>query len=348
MKKKCIFCGEPPQQKNKEHILPKWLLKLTGFDQKEASIGSDFVTGKEFIFNILNFTMPACTKCNTNFAKTEAVVKPAMEKLLIDDFIDLAELTLLLDWFDKIRLGLQIAVLYLNNKNFELEPRHYINRRVGLKDRSLSITNTYDGSTTLAWTGVNTHAFLRSPNCFAIKINHLIFVNCSLDFLLSEKLGYPYPKWQVDNPFTGKTDMLLVSGTRKLAKTIYQTPLYPPNVLVCQAIFKEALAINNGLYDDPYVRLNSLDFVRGLGKVAVYQGDQRYWMGSDEEISFEGPNRQMKQYRWNRPVLTLQLEIMKSVRYNFDGLPDKYRKANEMVIRYVENSIKDQLKLFDY
>ncbi|QJB40178.1 hypothetical protein HF324_20870 [Chitinophaga oryzae] len=28
--KYCIFCGEQPQSKTKEHIIPKWLIEMTG------------------------------------------------------------------------------------------------------------------------------------------------------------------------------------------------------------------------------------------------------------------------------------------------------------------------------
>jgi len=30
MDKFCIFCGDKPQSKNLEHIIPQWLLKMTG------------------------------------------------------------------------------------------------------------------------------------------------------------------------------------------------------------------------------------------------------------------------------------------------------------------------------
>jgi hypothetical protein len=28
----CVFCGERPQSKTKEHVIPKWLIEMTGGD----------------------------------------------------------------------------------------------------------------------------------------------------------------------------------------------------------------------------------------------------------------------------------------------------------------------------
>lgn len=39
MDKFCVFCGSKPESKNKEHILPQWLLKLTGDPNREIFLG---------------------------------------------------------------------------------------------------------------------------------------------------------------------------------------------------------------------------------------------------------------------------------------------------------------------
>jgi hypothetical protein len=40
--KRCIFCGNPPSAKNKEHVVPKWLIELTGDPKREWYLGLYF------------------------------------------------------------------------------------------------------------------------------------------------------------------------------------------------------------------------------------------------------------------------------------------------------------------
>jgi len=102
LKALCVFCGNEPQNKNKEHIFPKWLIKMTGFHEKEASVGSNWKTGKEIVFKTLSYTFPSCTSCNDDFGKIEGKIKPIFEKLLSDQSVGVEDLELLLDWFDKV------------------------------------------------------------------------------------------------------------------------------------------------------------------------------------------------------------------------------------------------------
>lgn len=191
MEKVCIFCGQPPQNKNKEHIIPKWLMKLTGTESKMMSVGSTWKTGKEIVFNFSSFTFPSCAKCNTDFARIEALVKPTIEKILNDEYIETEDLIRLLDWFDKVRISLWFGIQHLNNGSFNIPPKYYINNRIGLKDRLLAISNCYDKYVGLRWTGANTLCFIISPTCFTLNVNNVLFTNCSSDFVVSEQLGFP-------------------------------------------------------------------------------------------------------------------------------------------------------------
>jgi len=73
----CVFCGQKPENKNKEHVLPKWLIKLTGKPNRQINIGlnfSDFKKDteiKERKYSINSFTLPACEKCNTEYENLE-------------------------------------------------------------------------------------------------------------------------------------------------------------------------------------------------------------------------------------------------------------------------------------
>ena len=234
----CVFCGKPPQDKNKEHIFPKWLLKLTGADQKKLSVGTNWKTGEELIFNTLSYTFPSCTTCNSFFGKLEGKVKPIFEKLLNDQDVQGHELELLLDWFDKVRIGSWFGVKYMNKKEWALEPKFYINSRVGLKDRFLSITNTYKNEKHLNWSGVNGLAFMMSPTAFTLRVNNLIFVNCSSDFIVSKRLGFPYIKVEIPRPDSNETDFKFSMPKKKAVPKLFNTRLYSPNITISQPIYK--------------------------------------------------------------------------------------------------------------
>jgi hypothetical protein len=36
MDKFCVFCGKKPQSKNREHIIPQWLIALTGDPNRDV------------------------------------------------------------------------------------------------------------------------------------------------------------------------------------------------------------------------------------------------------------------------------------------------------------------------
>ncbi|HDR2534145.1 TPA: hypothetical protein QCI12_004383 [Enterobacter roggenkampii] len=42
--KKCIFCGDKPENKNKEHVIPKWLIEMTGDKKRSGYFGFDKFT----------------------------------------------------------------------------------------------------------------------------------------------------------------------------------------------------------------------------------------------------------------------------------------------------------------
>ena len=39
LEKRCIFCGKKPSEKNREHIIPRWLIALTGDPKREWYLG---------------------------------------------------------------------------------------------------------------------------------------------------------------------------------------------------------------------------------------------------------------------------------------------------------------------
>src|SRR5437764_13151885 len=96
----CVFCGKLPQDKNKEHVLPNWLIALTGDPNRVATFGVDFHREpfglRKFSFDSLAF--PACSACNTRFGKLEDAIKPIFTRLLSTEPLASHDLILLLDW----------------------------------------------------------------------------------------------------------------------------------------------------------------------------------------------------------------------------------------------------------
>lgn len=347
MTKFCVFCGLPPERKNKEHIIPQWLMKLTDTDKKEMSVGSNWKTGEEIVFNFSSFTFPSCTKCNTEYAELESSVKPIIQKILIDEYVLNEELILLLDWFDKVRISLWLAIKYHNNESIKLEPKYYIKNRMRLKDRLLAITNCYDNYKGIAWTGVNTYFFITSPTCFTMRINNVLFTNCSMDFILSEKLGFPYPAWEKKNLVDeALTDMLLLDGKKVIQHVAFKSKLYRSHIMISQPIFKVTKEKFPDKYNNDFVKEHSLDFNSGEGKLFVSHENITYVMESEEEISFQSKSKTRKTYKFNRPTLELQYEIMSSRKMLFNS-DDEKRKHN-LALDIMKKNAELQLKKFDY
>ncbi len=38
MAKFCIFCGNPPKDKNAEHVIPQWLINITGKRSRQINL----------------------------------------------------------------------------------------------------------------------------------------------------------------------------------------------------------------------------------------------------------------------------------------------------------------------
>lgn len=63
----CVFCGEVPKDKNKEHILPQWLLKLTGNPKRVVKFGFDYFNDRSLEFDWKSLAVPSCSACNSEF-----------------------------------------------------------------------------------------------------------------------------------------------------------------------------------------------------------------------------------------------------------------------------------------
>lgn len=200
----CVFCGNPPSAKNKEHIIPKWLIEIT--NSKEINAGYDFTSEKEpgeRIMNALSFTFPACTSCNTKMKKLEDQAAPVIIKLLnFETYLSETETINLLDWFDKIRIGLWLAFHYLDSAQYKYGPHFHISSRIGKKDRVLGFFYIDKIKSGYNFYNAQSPIFKIFPSWLGFRILNIFFITGSYDFLLSKNTGYPYPKkwYLIDNP----------------------------------------------------------------------------------------------------------------------------------------------------
>ena len=196
MDKMCVFCGEKPEKKNREHVLPQWLLKLTGDPNRIVTFGHETDGGKPITFNWTNLTCPSCTKCNDRYADFEAEIKVLVEKLLNKEELTGNESIKILDWLDKVRIGLWLNYYYLEKNKALINPRLFIDNRLGKKDRFLQIhfLESKKKSVGLNAFGVETFAFQFNQSCFGLRINNILLINGSNDYLVSQSCGFPYPK----------------------------------------------------------------------------------------------------------------------------------------------------------
>lgn len=198
MERVCIFCGGQLRSKTLEHVLPQWLIDLTGNPKRTAEFGYKKLEGGQFVkrrFAFDAFKFPSCKECNQKFAGLEAGVKVIVQKMMLENSLSESELSTLLDWFDKVRIGLWLGYLNLDRNPLGISPNFHVQNRIRYHDRMLAIFreggNMVEG---LSFVGCDTPAFAQAPSCFSMRINGLWFLNMSYPYLLARRMGFPFPK----------------------------------------------------------------------------------------------------------------------------------------------------------
>ena len=105
----CLFCGQPPKNQNLEHPLPMWLLEYTGDPSRVVQHSMDWKTGKPISFSFSSLRFPACEACNSAYGELEGEVKPVVLKTVAREALAPSEIVTLLDWLDKVRIGLWLG-----------------------------------------------------------------------------------------------------------------------------------------------------------------------------------------------------------------------------------------------
>lgn len=167
LSKVCIFCGNPPSSKNKEHVIPQWLIRATGNPTRKVYLGRDWssLDLKPRVYSLSAFTFPACEACNSEFAALEASAKSIVEHLLASQPVSANDFDILLNWFDKVRVALWMGLLYLNKNHRDVDPQFYIKSRVASRDRFLVIYQDQNELDGISICGVESPIFQVMPSC---------------------------------------------------------------------------------------------------------------------------------------------------------------------------------------
>ena len=290
----CVFCGNKPEKKTKEHIIPQWLIKLTGDPDRKINLGIevDRTNGmnefkfREFSFSAFHF--PACNKCNEEFSALENEAKPIIERILSKDFLTNIEINTLLNWFDKVRVGLWLGALLLDREIAPVDPHFYIKKRMAEKDRCLFVYELNDNWQGIQFVGFNAPAFMFTPSCFSLNINNFCFFNISIDFLFAKNIGFPFPTKKVSVPNTIGTRMEFSKGLERKKIPLIKLPFAKPSISLFQPIIpKEFGEINNaidGFYNCSYVKENCIDFKKGLGDIFYYENGSLHKLDDKTEL----------------------------------------------------------------
>lgn len=225
MEKFCVFCGKFPESKNKEHVLPQWLIEMTGDPKRIATFGVDFgkqpFAPRQFSFDSLTF--PACSECNGDFSRLEGATKPIVRALLSRQAVSASDLIVLLDWLDKVRVGLWLGYFYLDKNPLGITPSFHIENRVGQLDRAVAIIELAEASDGLTFIGPESKFYQLSPTCFALRVNNMCLVNKSGISLCGRRLGFPFAE-PVRVREDHKLEVSFERGTERV--------MYPSSVLL--------------------------------------------------------------------------------------------------------------------
>lgn len=263
----CIFCGEKPNSKNKEHVIPIWLMEYIGIAGKVVRFGFNKITGKPREFSYKSFTFPACEKCNSLFSNLERKTKPIILKLLDEKPLSKNDFYILLDWFDKVRIGLWLGFYYLDKNYGGISPHFHISNRITTQDRMLHIIKVDNDKNELSFRGCDSIAFHFVPSCFSMIINNYCFYNISSPFLIARRIGFPYPIESYMRE-DGLTDYILVPGRNRVMSPILKRYFAFQGTSIYQPIFKSAISDQDmSFYDNEYVKSRCLSLKKGIGDI---------------------------------------------------------------------------------
>ena len=246
--------------------MPSWLLSLTGDPSRMIPLSFDKTRNEMSPQSASSFVVPACDSCNNGFAPLEADAQGVVETLLDDGDVDELEISQLLDWFDKVRIGLWGADLMRNPGHSFVDRKLTVANRMGQKDRCLLVARTSCQERGLSFSGTWSPSFHATPSCFGLAINNLYFFNLSYEHAFSHRLGFPA---LVDRRFTAER---LVAGDVRPGSGKTRLPVLKREVaLDCLSIFQPcfgcpSMSETPDSFDSEFTQHHTLDATTGRGR----------------------------------------------------------------------------------
>jgi len=270
--KHCVFCGQKPQDKSKEHVIPRWLIELTGDPSRSANFGfskdvkNKVLSQRTFAFD--KFTFQACSKCNQKFSSLEAKAKQTINLVLSANSISVLALSEMFDWFDKVRIGLWLGMRLLDKDIANVQPNFHIETRIGQHDRLLIIEKSdFDGER-LNFVATDTLNFALTPSAFMLIINNYHFTNISTMSLCARRLGFPFVSEAKVHPERDEIEVDIIPGRERVMHPVLRRAISEKGKRIYQPMFRAGLAQGaSEIYDCDYVRQHSIDFAQGVGNI---------------------------------------------------------------------------------
>jgi hypothetical protein len=297
MAQKCVFCGNKPQKKNKEHVIPQWLSKHLGRYKSVCHLPE--ITDLEITFAQLTF--PACEKCNSADSELEGAAKEAVLKMMDSKSVSGQEINTLLDWFDKLRTGLWLGQLMLLKKLDLMDPNFYINDRVAAKDRMLIIERVNGIGNGLGLVGCDTNMFMFAPCALQMWFNDILITSVSTDGLVSGKLGFPKLS-KLRSVGYRHSETTLLRGINRTVHPVVMDINALNKTVIYQPIFKQYMP--HEYYNTPYVQQHCYDFNNGMGGIFVQK--------NSNAIQYIRPDNKINITPKSQPINTA-LQSMKRV-----------------------------------
>lgn len=343
MAKFCIFCGEHPVDKNKEHIIPQWLIHMTGEPKRATLLGKK--DGKEIRFSWLNYVFPACTSCNTEFGKIEGQIKAIYIKIRDEQLLSHNEMNLFLDWLDKVRIGLWLGQAQLLKR--DINPNFYINSRVGNKDRLLLVYKIDDNEKGIGLLASDSAIFQYVPSCFGLIVNNLVFFNYSKEFILSKNLGFPYVE---EFSYNSKREITFENFARAKYEVTY--PILNGKIIKPCIKFYQSIIVGLHGYKRPfagkgykYVNNNCLSYTNEVIQSRIFISDEisdthGFWTkGVKHKFVHDQPfNRHLITYAVTSMVLKHQIDSAQEALDHLDELEKEEQDAFKGLYKLLINS----------
>ncbi|MGD0237003.1 MAG: hypothetical protein ABSC55_21020 [Syntrophorhabdales bacterium] len=330
MEKFCIFCGQRPVSKTAEHVIPQWLIEQTGNPNRNVNIGLNRKTYNLRSYAFDQFVFPACSSCNNDFAQLESSVRPFFIHLLNEEPLSAEALSTFLVWLDKVRIGLWLAYLMLNENPFGIVPKFHVARRINASDRMLLIYRSSTTSKGITFAGVNSPLFDHHPSCFLLRVNQFCFVNASDSFLLSRRLGLPFLLKASVAPDSLHLKVKVAAGSKRVLYPLIHKFYSQDCSQIYQPIINPDLRGPNELallYDTEYTR-RYFTLPSPLGKVLIERGGKIIQYSNS--VSFDWIPNTVHPSPYFYYLATQQTLILQSLLFNnwpiLGVLPDEKRR----------------------